>query len=82
VFIVPKVLPSDEDELRTFVLVVKTLLLAVAIEAPRELDAERSRLSDPVIAESTEDIGLVKVSAITFPTEPGVVKVEVAAPHI
>jgi hypothetical protein len=41
VLIDPSVLPNDDEELRTLVFVVKTLVLAVAIEFPSELEALR-----------------------------------------
>jgi hypothetical protein len=62
---------------------------ALRIEVPLasiELDSELEALAIielvPVIAVKTEEIGLVNVSTTSLPTVPGVVNVEVAAPHI
>lgn len=54
-------------------------LARICTESDEEADVRR--LLVPVIAESTEEIGLVKVSAKSLPTVPGVAKVEVATLH-
>lgn len=75
-------LESDEEALATFVLSVESEVALAKIEAERDEEADVTRLFVPVMAESTDETGLVKVSTKRLPTEPGVIKVEVAAPQI
>lgn len=75
-------LDSDEEALATFVVSVESEVALATIEAESELDALAMMLLVPVIAERTEETGLVKVSTKRLPTDPGVIKVEVAAPQI
>ena len=75
-------LESELDALARLVVIVERDDALARIDADSELDALAIILLVPVIAESTEETGLVKVSFKRFPTLPGVIKVDVAAPQI
>ncbi len=75
-------LDNELDALATLVVSVESEDALASIEADSDDDALVTKLLVPVIAERTEETGLVKVSTKRLPTLPGVTNVEVAAPQI
>ena len=75
-------LDSELEALARLLVSVESEVALAKIDAESDDDAEVTRLFVPVIAERTEETGLVKVSTKRLPTDPGVTNVEVAAPHI
>lgn len=70
---------SELDALARLVVSVESEVALAKIDAESDDDAEPIILLVPVIAERTDEIGLVRVSLRRLPTDPGVAKVEVAA---
>lgn len=75
-------LESELEALARLVVSVESEVALATIDAESELDALAMMLLVPVMAERTEETGLVKVSTKRLPTDPGVTNVEVAAPQI
>lgn len=73
---------SEAEALARLVVSVESEVALVRIDAESDEEADVTRLFVPVIAERTEETGLVKVSTKRLPTDPGVTNVEVAAPQI